>query len=58
VTDPPLNAQIAAALTQAETAITFLKTQAASASIVARTAQADLDQLIREAGGTPPAPHA
>jgi hypothetical protein len=47
---------IMTAYSQAETAIETLKIQAASASSVAQTAQADLNDLITEAGGTPPAP--
>lgn len=48
-------ALVAAAFTEAETAIDILKTQATSPSPVAQTAQTDLNQLITEAGGTPPA---
>jgi len=52
----PPSGLIAAAFSQAETAIDALKTQAAGAGSLAQTAQADLGKLITEAGGTPPAP--
>jgi hypothetical protein len=50
------NAAIAVAFSEAETAIGALKTQAADAASLSQTAQTDLNQLITEAGGTPPAP--
>jgi hypothetical protein len=53
----PPSGVIAAAFSQAETAIDVLKMQAAGAGTLAQTAQADLGKLITEAGGTPqPAP--
>jgi hypothetical protein len=44
----------AAAYAGAEAAIDVLKATAAGASNLSETAQADLDQLITDAGGTPP----
>jgi hypothetical protein len=46
----------AKALADAEAAITTLKTQAANATQLSQAAQADLNKLITEAGGTPPTP--
>jgi hypothetical protein len=52
----PPDAALAAAFSQAETAIDALKTQGDAAASQAQQAQNDLDQLIQEAGGTPPLP--
>jgi hypothetical protein len=53
--DPSPEKAVAAAFAAASTAIAVLKTEAAGQSAVSRTAQADLDALITQAGGTPPA---
>jgi hypothetical protein len=50
-------AAVAAAFAQCKAAISFLKTQAATApGPLSQQAKEDLDQLIEEAGGTPPSP--
>jgi hypothetical protein len=48
-------AMVAAAFAQCKAAISFLKTQAATApGPVSQQALEDLDRLIEDAGGTPP----
>jgi hypothetical protein len=50
-------AAVAAAVAQCKAAISFLKTQAATApGSLSQQAKEDLIMLIEEAGGTPPSP--
>ncbi|MGJ5083181.1 RebB family R body protein [Bradyrhizobium sp. HKCCYLS3013] len=52
--NPSPSAAVAAAFAEAESAVTALKLQASSASSLAQTAQADLNQIVTDAGGTTP----